>query len=366
MEAEFSLLTAITEGLLPDLWIRDLIALLGAQGLLAVFQLSRPCQQWVLQATNHFTVTLLAYEGLSDARWQRRLGSAVQILSLRGQAPDPPHPLSTRLVLRMPVYSETALQSIISLPPAAGSAVTELEVRQHSVYPSTEEGLQTPWLYALPAAFPQLRVLRANRLCGRLPAPASLPHLTELHLQLCPRPEGNRYEPGPAPATARTIRELCADISTHIPQLTALSLDWFGEQEMSWERLMPGTCPRLTHLTTDDHLGEKMLRVLLRAAPNLTQLSVGSVSGCEGLTGARWRVQEIRVANNAQGLIYLPQTQGQQHGLTCASRKGGINISVPIKDAEVRQHPHMHERSTAQSTNTQHAERTSYCWRMQR
>ncbi len=162
---------------------------------------SKGCQQWVLQAVEQLTLTLLGHSGLSEAAWQRRLTSAKQALAARGHVPG-----TTALVLHFPTPNATALQSAISsMPEAAGRAVTELFVRQVQSSASYTEGVHTDLLTALPAAFPNLRTLSINRLYGCLPDPSTLTHVRELRVHFCTAPQA-----------------CWASITALVPQLTTI------------------------------------------------------------------------------------------------------------------------------------------------
>ncbi len=244
------------------LWAEELIAKhLDPTSRIALFQSSAEGQQQVLQAAEHLTVTLLAYGGLSEAAWQKRLASAERALAVRGPQRN------TKLVLRLPTPNPAALHSILSMSEAAGRAVTELEVHQSPSTAALTEGVHTPWLQALPAAFPNLRTLRINRLCGCLPASAQLPHLRELHVTLCAAGES-------------TISQQCQSIAPYLAQLTALDISIRGiGWKLSWSEILTTVTTSLVSLKATVRLSDQLVESIVKFAPNLETL------GCDFLTG---------------------------------------------------------------------------------
>lgn len=95
-------------------------------------------------------------------------------LAIRGQG------RSTTLVLRQPAIHPAALEAVLSLSPYAGRAATELHIHGGDMDSPELHGVHTPFLQGFPATFPNLKCLRLARVCGTLPAPASLPHLKAL------------------------------------------------------------------------------------------------------------------------------------------------------------------------------------------
>ncbi len=237
---------------------------LDPESRLALFRSSRACRQCALEAADQLTVTLLAHSGLSEAEWQRRRASAEQALAVRGPQRN------TKLLLRLPTPNPAALQSILSVSEAAGRAVTELEVVQLPSSPLRTEGIYTPWLQALPAAFPNLHTLSVSHLCGCLPPPAQMPHLRELHVHLCPG-SGTPSEP----SEASTVVYQCASIAEYLPQLTALSVRRYYDRDgmyVPWPTVFTHTSHTLTHFAITDSLSDSILRLLLAKTPALTHL----------------------------------------------------------------------------------------------
>ncbi len=332
-------------------WAESLIASLDPASRSRLYKANTACRQSVLEAAQSATVTLLAYGGQSEAAWQRRLACAEQGLVLRGPQPN------TKLVLRLPTPNPAAVQSILSVSEAAGRAVTELEVRQCQSSESRTEGVHTPWLQALPAAFPNLRTLRINRLCGCLPPPASLPHVTELDLHLIPR-----ATPTPAAAAqasteqdqpcspAHTVHELCASIAPYLAQITTLTLSIESGRAIvplavPWVALFTSVSHTLTHFTTSAGVSDELVRLLCEYAPQLQRLcgTLGALwTGLnEDHSGATWAVTDVQ--SNCFDMLDLARLPSRPTGAAVVllpDQGGVIRLRTLISDAEVGAHMH--------------------------
>ncbi len=265
----------------------------------AVYLASPACQTWVLGAAAHAAVTLIAYDGMSPAVWQRRLACAERGLMARGLQ----HRGTTTLILHLPTPNHAAQQSVLSLAPVAGAAVTELDLRQCPAE-TGQDLAHTDWLHGLPAAFPHLRSLRVSRLCGRLPPPAVLTHLRELHLHLvAAQSQGS---------TGCSIAEMCASIAPYLPQITTLTLS-STQHRLPWASVFSVASTTLTHFTTPDVLTDELVGCLCEYAPGLVQLGCSSVSGKLTLTGkhaeSTWRVKHLscECVDIEHGLARLPR-----------------------------------------------------------
>ncbi len=306
-----------------DAWAVDLISRhLDPASRLHVFRASRECQLRVLESADQFTITLVAYSGLSDAAWQRRLASAEQALVLRCA----PGHRGTKLVLRIPTSHHTALQSILSISAPAGRAVTEFEVQA----PSTP--IYTPYLQALPAAFPNLRSLQLKRLRGLLPAPEHWPHLRELKVQLC------RYADDGWPRLA----EVCASIALYTLQLTSLDM-WVNQlQPPPWESVFTASTNTLTRFSTECSLTHTLLRLLCTHAPNLQRLACYAPSELgepfvSEQAGAAWGVCEVASRDLGEWVAQLPRCAAPQ-GVTLRSMDCGetVQLRLTVADRQVR------------------------------
>ncbi len=301
-----------------------------ARTRLALAQTCKACYRGVLQTAEHATVTLLAYGGLSEVTWQRRLARAEQDLAVRGPQ------RSTKIVFRLPTPNPAALQSILSMPEAAGRAVRELEVRQRPSGASAYVGVHTAWLQALPAAFPHLHTLRISRLCGCLPPPALLPHLKELHVQLC-LPANSK---GPGPHAACSAEQLCASIAPYIPQLAVLAAsNEAGRLGLPWSHLFTTTVSTtLTHFRSDEQLTDELLGLLLKYAPALTHLrcQLDGENYSPQYAQATWGVKYIQSNTDASAwelLLALPQSR---HGLQWLPDESGIVSLMVTAELEAK------------------------------
>ncbi len=291
-------------------------------------QSSKGCLQLVWEAAERMAVTLLGYGGLSEAAWQRRLDSAVQALTARGQERG-----AKALVLRLPTPNPAALQSILSIPAAAGRAVSELVVRQVQSAGADYNVVQTPWLTALPAAFCHLRVLRIDRLRGKLPDPATLPHLKELcvHVPAWSRVVGKWY----------STHEECASLAALLPQLTTLHYTTDENVVTTWWTLFTQADPRphyehLTCFETSYELTDELVGALRTRAPGLQRLRAG---GCdhskltEQHSGATWGVQELGLPYYSPwDLFSLPQSTAL---VLLPNKRGLVELALHVSSSEV-------------------------------
>lgn len=286
-------------------------------------QLCKACQLLVVEAAEQMTITLLAYGGLSEAAWQRRLASVAQGLAARGEQ------RGAKLVLRQPTPNPAALQFILSIPEAAGRAVTELVVQQVQSHESEHDGVDTPWLSALPAAFPNLRVLRIGRLYGCLPDAALLPHLRELQVHICARVQSFNYH---------RLHEQCASIGALLVHVTTLHVT-AGRNlpcvHLPWSRLFNITTHTLTHLETNGQVTGELLRALCARVPRLHHLRVGPVWDPSGPSKATWAVRELVVPaayTTAEALASLPESP-ELHLL--ANKRGMVELHFYVQGVEV-------------------------------
>ncbi len=241
-------------------WGDALLRQLDGPSRLQVFRVSRALQLWVLQSAPQATVTLLAYSGLSEDTWQRRLALAEQALATRG----PGQRQNTKVVLRIPTPHPTALQSTLSMAEAARQCYAALEVQQYD-YPTTAgpDAAPNP-LQPWPAAVPlPIHTLILKHMCGPLPSPALLPQLRELRVQFSLSSRG-------------ALRQRCASIAPFLPQLSSLSLERYFDRD--WSVLFGSrVSTSLKHFATDAILTDTLLQLLLKYAPQLEQLSCARV-----------------------------------------------------------------------------------------
>ncbi len=94
---------------LDTAWGLALFSALDPAARLAVFRTSTQCRLFAIQASEQFSVSLLAYGSLSQADWWSRQARAEGALAVRGQG------RSTALILRLPTPSPTALAGITGL-----------------------------------------------------------------------------------------------------------------------------------------------------------------------------------------------------------------------------------------------------------
>lgn len=200
-----SIVQALITGLLPTDVSAQVTSYMDPDSRLALYESSRAGKRFMLSTAGHATVTLHAYQGLAEDAWQRRLTHTQKALAQRIG-----HQRVSKLVLRLSTPNDAALQSIVSrdtaLARVAQRAVTELEVHQDPSSDSRFYGVHTPWLQALPGAYPHLHSLHINRLRGVLPAPAKLPNLRALHMHLVPK-----VPPPPAPPVRPAPRRTADD-----------------------------------------------------------------------------------------------------------------------------------------------------------
>ncbi len=320
-------------------WAVALIALLDPATRSTLSQTSTGLYQWVWEASPQATVTLLAYTGLTEEVWKQRMARAEHGLALRG-----PH-RSNKLVLRLPTPNPEALQPILSVSQGVGRAVTELEVHQSFSWTSPTEGVRAPWLKALPAAFPNLRTLRINRLCGCLPPPAQLPHLRDLHVTLVEQTESR--DP------ACTPDQICTSIAPYLAQITALSLLGdvpYGGLGIPWAKVFSGVTHTLTHLTKGGIIDQSLVQLLSTRAPALVRVSAESLYPAENEI---WPIRELCI-DCTDGEVHLHFLPLSLQGVTLLPDKWGrLRCRLCVSGPEVRgtaythAHTHTHMRRHA-------------------
>ncbi len=317
-------------------WGVDLIRHLDSPTRTRVFKSCRALQQFVLQSAPQATVTLLAYDGLSEAVWQRRLARAEQALITRG----PGQRRGTKVLLRIPTPHPTALQSILSMSEAASQCYAALEVQQYdyptAAGPNAAPNPPQPW----PAVVaPHIHTLILNHMCGPLPSPALLPQLRELQVHVW---ADHRWPVDTGRAESRRrVEGYCASIAPYITQLTSLTvLDAGGAAGTNpWPALFGSTVSTsLKHISSDFSQVDQILQQLLQRAPRLERvgLSVGSVK--DTFSDKTWSVTELvcHFVYRADELVSLPSTQTE---LTVrAAGTDELDIFFDVVGRQVRYH----------------------------
>lgn len=340
-------------------WGVDLITrFCDAESRNMLFETNKECQELMLQTATQATITILVYNGLSEAGWRRRLKRAEQGLFTREQLqPGGSNKLMLKQdfetglqLLRLQKFDavggpatalgvdqpdrpamsfEEALQALLSIAPAAGKLVGELEIDQR--WYQTYTGVETPWLAAMPAAFPNVRVLRINELYGCMPIPTTLPHLTELYVRLSNVGYEIRYNE----ADYQAYVDQLSSLSRYLPQLTALKVDIMGGWMFRYEELELPTllfdtvAPKLTRYITNLHLEPEDLEILREQAPALVRLECGAMpwDPCEG----EWSVREL-VSELGVKVSYLPLSP---QGLTLLPMNSYLRCSIHVASHEV-------------------------------
>ncbi len=333
----FSLLRALVDGDIPSTWDSALYDSLGARGRLALFQSSTGCRDWVALGPQAATITLTGYGGIQDAVWERQIAGAEHRLALRGPR------RGNKLVLRQPSPNQAALHSLLCIAPAAGRAVSELAVQQLDTCEPGYEGVFTPWLRALPWAFPNLTTLCIKRLAGRLPPAAMLPGLRELYIEPVERFSddddvwGETYDRTRRP---EPLADVFRSIAPYTPQLHTLEIGYqFDWLEVSWPALLDRASTALQRLSVAADIDSEGVRLLCQYAPGLQYLGVKSFcpyvdtdTGSEGteagqpaaseqVTGLTWQVEELTLSERGRvRLDMLPCTTAA--GLVIQRNKG--------------------------------------------
>ncbi len=350
----FSLLQALVQGLVPSTWDSALFDSLGAKGRWALYQSSTGCRDWVLVGPQTATVTLTAYEGIQDAVWERQVAGAEHRLALRGPR------RGNTLVLRQPSPNQAALHSLLCITPAAGRAVSELAVLQLQSSEPGWEGVFTPWLRALPWAFPNLTTLRIDRLCGRMPPPAMLPGLRQLHV----KPVHIYFDDHPK--RPDTIANMFASIARYTPQLHSLHVGHpHKDARLSWHGVFDRVSTTLQRVSVAGDLCREGIQLLCQYAPALQYLSVesfhvdtdteagetaaGQPAASEQVAGLTWQVCDVTVGKGGSvRLDMLPCTTAA--GLVIRRTKGRrVECFLDLADTEVsaaRDIPHTYLQQT--------------------
>ncbi len=300
-------------------WGEALYAALDGPSRLALAHTGPAYREWSLAAAQQATIGLLAYGGLSEAAWQRRFARAQQALALRAQQGRTQNSLALRLATPNPA----ALQALLTIAGPAGSAVTELRVLQEQSNPDATpvplnlEGVRTQWLRELGRAFPNLRTLRVSRLCGCLPSPTHLPHLTELQIAFYPAetPTGqaaaaNSLAAGPEPAAGPSREQMIASIAPYLTQLTTVDISGIGWDDFK-SLFLPITTTTLQRLVFGTMLDERCVELLCKYAPALEHVSCWGIHLIDDLSSKKWGVRELRTTDDfllTDTLAKLPQS----------------------------------------------------------
>ncbi len=323
---QFSLLWALVSGLIPDTWESDFYERqLDARSRLLLSQASRGCQAWVWGAADRATVTLRANGATSAAACAMHQARAEQRLAQRAGR-------SNAVVLQMSSFSDTALHALLSIAPAASSAVTELAVQlaeprwrenEHAV-------IHTPWLSQLPAVFSNLRTLRMNCVRGCLPTPSSLPHLRELHL--APDPCGELHNVAPTAMCSRA--DMCDSVAPYLQQIHTLELRGF----VRWSRMLTTASHTLRVLETDMYLTDDLVRLVCKQTPKLERLicSRSDINISSDHSQAEWSVREVGCWYNAEKLAKLPRSPGDVLRLSPSKDQDQVSVYFTIHNMEVR------------------------------
>lgn len=352
--APFSALRELIAGAAKDLLALVLTYVDPQSVYLAVFRSSTDGRRCVLETVKHATVTLLAYDGLRAAAWERRLRSADQALAVRGEHGQ------DKLVLRCPTPKKSALDGILGMSQAAGRAVGALEVWQPGWAPGA---MASPWLQAIPSTFPNLHTLHLTGVCGVLPQSAQLPLLRVLLIHEClPCTEwapqawaGAEYIPDTV-----LLRALCYSIAALLPQLTSLTFSSQHGDEMwddCWGWVFASLSTTLACFSTPLTLTDGLLRALCQCAPNLARLACGNLH--EDLSDHRahnraqlfpWAVTELSFSRADEGILrvlvsldtlsQLPRSTGRLTVMPAADRL--LGLSVAVANSQVR-HENAHK-----------------------
>lgn len=335
LQQRFSVLRALVDPAAPNLslWVKDLLGRhLDAPSRASLRCANWATRLWLLGLPQRPTITLVAYGGLSEAAWRRRLQLAEQTLARHGES----MPARTALVVRLPTPNDAALHSLLGLREPSGSVVTQLDIHQlrQSDWGWRPGPLDTSWLSMCMYAFPNLSALRLNIVCGSLPAPYLAPHLRELSMGVsrCPEPYVDELE----------IMSL--GIGALVPQLFILKVREKPGANLAWDLIFP-TSTTNTALTTvvgittyplrefgtSGRLTGAILRGLLQLAPSLRSVSCGHLEwgfssgehehatwGVESLQST-WRAQYSSGWFTARELAKLPQSP---NGLWLQTRRG--------------------------------------------
>ncbi len=312
---------------------------LDPPGRLALYRTNRACRLCVVEASQQATITLLAYGGLPEAAWERRLASAAPDLAARGLPAGQQR--ETRLFLRLPTHIEPALQAVLAMAPEARRCVTALEIRAYDYSADQSAEPHTAWLQAMPAAFTNLRVLRLQHMCGRLPDPALLPHLGDLHVTLW---VGSDLQQNTATITD-SLSARCASIAPYTPQLTSLTIWQEGSllSVLQWPQIINTGSPSLTHFSTNSGLVDDYLPLLLKHAPGLEHMCCNTDGLTRDFSGSTWDVKRITLPYRMFSAVNLALLPHSSNGVDVSPSEGcsTVDIDVPVASREVSIPTHM-------------------------
>lgn len=252
-------------------WGLATVRAMDSRSRIAFAGASTECRQWVIEVSEHATVSLLSHGGLHDAAWQRRLAHAERTLQARAAAGRQ----SNRLICDLRTPNSTSLQSFLGLSQQAACAVAGLVVRQQRRSGGVRvQGVHTLWLQALPAVFASLCTLRIDWLEGCLPLPPLLPHLRELSAVLVWDADLADSDDSAAAGEPEDISDVIASIAPYLTQLTSLDFKTNSMNDLSdeWRELFATSTTTLQRLSTDCELTDTLCELLCTRAPSLTQL----------------------------------------------------------------------------------------------
>ncbi len=335
----FSLLQALVDGLIPGTWDSALFDSLGAQGRLELYQSSAGCRDWVVLGPQTAAVTVTGYGGIDDAVWQRQMARAEQRLALRGPR------RGNKLRVRIPSLNPAALQSVLSIAPAAGSAASVLQVEQLPSSQPACEGVFTPWLHGLPQTFPNLTLLYLDRLCGCLPPAELLPELTKLSVYIVSDMsvgEQPPIEPTPEPTSV-----ILSSIAPYLPQLTSLHVRSTDSSvtDMPLPLLFDRATSTLEEFRTDQAADSQLVKLLCQHACSLmffdcdTFCDKADAAERQAVSALTWQGQELGLGSASRlRLDSLPRTAGtcliQRHTWRTTD-KAAVYFSVDVEGVQV-------------------------------
>ncbi len=316
-------------------WGLALTKHLDQRSRVSLARASRGCWLWALEATPQVTVTLSAHSALTESAWQARLAAATQALADRGADPRLAETArGTKLLLRVLTPKPAAVRSVLTLPPAAGKAVTELEVQRYSYpapskpHPSTTTTANPPPQSLTPTTagpqsppplftFTNLHTFTINPMTTPLPNPALLPSLRELHVHLWLGRQG-MCEADRA-AVVNSVVAQCVSIGEYVWQLTTLGM--FGQGGggafIYWPDIFPTTTNTLTSFTSTCGGRQQMLREVLRAAPSLQCLGCHTHRMEQGFSDRVWPIRELRCLGLHRIEASLSEEQTQERERWC-------------------------------------------------
>lgn len=331
-------------------WALAVLRHLDPRSRLNLARASRGCWLWALQSSPRRTASLLAHSGLSEPAWQARFAAVRQALADRGVAAGPGATAgSSKIVLRVPTPHPAALQAVLSLSPAGGSAVTEVEVCQNSYsVPGMSQDTAAPWPNPPAPLCATLHTLTLKHMCAPLPEPSLMPSLRVLHAHLWGKADDEA-------ALRRAVSARCASIGRFLPQLTAVGVytHSMGRLRVPWDTILSSAThtTTLTTLTTTSSNVDEMLPLIVQHAPNVQRLSCYARELDPEMSADEWGVGELVCVDSSSAILAdnLATWPQSPNGLRLVQEGGGaMRMKFFVDGPQVTQpelqtrHTHMH------------------------